>query len=386
MSKHVVIEADGGSRGNPGPAGAGTVVLSEDGTTVLARLAYVVGTATNNVAEYHGLLNGLKAAQQLGATHISVCMDSKLVVEQMSGRWKIKHPDMRELAMECKAIERAMQHVDYQWVPRNNNSRADALANKAMDAIGRGAKPGFVQGFGLVDSHADHTPATATPKANHADPKVWNGATTEATRLLLLRHGQTAMSAQRCYSGRSNPPLTELGQRQAAAAAQYLGERGGIDAIVASPLQRCQQTAQAVADVLGLEVHTNDALQEMDFGDWDGLTFAQARDADPELHEQWLQDPKLAPPGGESLTQVFRRVKKARATIAETFGPGTILVVSHVTPIKSILREALGAPATMFHKMHLDLASLSIAEFYADGPTCVRLVNETSYLQGVRVQ
>ncbi|MFC6316922.1 bifunctional RNase H/acid phosphatase [Corynebacterium gerontici] len=381
---HVVIEADGGSRGNPGPAGAGTVVLNADRTKVLARLAYVVGKSTNNVAEYHGLLNGLKAAQQLRATHISVRMDSKLVVEQMSGRWKIKHPDMRELAMQCKTIEREMQQVEYQWVPRKDNSRADELANKAMDALGRGAAPGFLEGFGLIDAHAEKSEPPA-PK-EQSDPKVWNGATTEATRLLLLRHGQTAMSAQRRYSGRGNPPLTELGQQQAAAAAQHLGARGGIDAIVASPLERCQQTAKAVADVLGLTVHTIDALQEMDFGDWDGLSFAEARAADPELHEQWLRDPNVAPPGGESLSQVFRRVKKARAHIAETFGPGTILVVSHVTPIKSVLREALGAPGTMFHKMHLDLASLSIAEFYADGPTCVRLVNDTSYLQGVRVQ
>ena len=98
----LVIEADGGSRGNPGIAGSGTVIYEADGTTVVRKLAYVVGTATNNVAEYHALYNGLCVAQQLGATDISVRMDSKLVVEQMSGRWKIKHPDMRELALKCR--------------------------------------------------------------------------------------------------------------------------------------------------------------------------------------------------------------------------------------------------------------------------------------------
>ena len=87
----LVIEADGGSRGNPGIAGSGTVIYEADGTTVVRKLAYVVGTATNNVAEYHALYNGLCVAQQLGATDISVRMDSKLVVEQMSGRWKIRH-------------------------------------------------------------------------------------------------------------------------------------------------------------------------------------------------------------------------------------------------------------------------------------------------------
>ncbi|GGG71278.1 bifunctional RNase H/acid phosphatase [Corynebacterium pelargi] len=398
MSKHLLIEADGGSRGNPGPAGAGTVVRDADTGTVLASLAYVVGKATNNVAEYRGLLNGLEVAASLGANLVSVRMDSKLVVEQMSGRWKIKHPDMRELAMECKKIERGLEQVEYQWVPRKQNSRADELANKAMDAIAQGAAPGYVEGYEpptqkpnasiAADSATTGATSSATDSANAQDnkncPKVWNGATTEATRFLLLRHGQTALSAQRRYSGRSNPELSAIGEQQANAAAQHLAARGGIDAIVASPLRRCQQTAQAVADAMGLEVHTVDPLQEMDFGDWDGLTFAEARASDPERHQQWLEDPSMAPPGGESLAQVYRRVKKARARIAEDFGPGTILVVSHVTPIKAVLREALGAPATMFHKMHLDLASLSIAEFYADGPTCVRLVNDTSYLPSAR--
>ncbi|AZA08854.1 bifunctional RNase H/acid phosphatase [Corynebacterium pseudopelargi] len=384
MSTHLLIEADGGSRGNPGPAGAGTVVRDAESGKVLATLAYVVGKATNNVAEYRGLLNGLEVAAALGARKVSVRMDSKLVVEQMSGRWKIKHPDMRELAMECKAIERGFEQVEYQWVPRKENSRADELANEAMDAIAKGAAPGYVAGYEPPSKeHTQSTTSSTKPDQGEEQkncPTVWNGATTKATRLLLLRHGQTAMSAQRRYSGRSNPPLSAIGTQQAEAAAQYLAARGGIDAIVASPLQRCQQTAQAAAAALGMKVHTMDPLQEMDFGDWDGLTFAEARESDPERHQQWLEDPSMAPPGGESLAQVYRRVKKARARIAEDFGPGTILVVSHVTPIKAILREALGAPATMFHKMHLDLASLSIAEFYADGPTCVRLVNDTSYL------
>ncbi|MFC2593213.1 MAG: reverse transcriptase-like protein, partial [Corynebacterium matruchotii] len=130
----LVIEADGGSRGNPGIAGSCTVIYEADGTTVVRKLAYVVGTATNNVAEYHALYNGLCVAQQLGATDISVRMDSKLVVEQMSGRWKIKHPDMRELALKCQKILRTLHSAEFTWVPRRQNAAADALANLAMDA------------------------------------------------------------------------------------------------------------------------------------------------------------------------------------------------------------------------------------------------------------
>ncbi|WP_368266623.1 bifunctional RNase H/acid phosphatase [Corynebacterium ulcerans] len=384
----VIIEADGGSRGNPGVAGSGTVLFDATHTTILRRLAYIVGTATNNVAEYHALLNGLTAARELGATEVDVLMDSKLVVEQMSGRWKIKHPDMKELALTCRDIASGFASITYTWIPRKQNARADELANKAMDALAQGAQPGFLDLGG--DSHPE--PASCTEPATKKDdcagdqhataPKTWNGATTDATRFLLLRHGQTPMSAARQYSGLSDPSLSELGRYQAERAAQYLASRGGIDVIVSSPLKRCQETASAAAQALGMsDIRTLDDLREMDFGQWDGLTFSQAHESDPELHQQWLADPKVAPPGGESLVQAHRRIKRVREELQREYGEATILVVSHVTPIKSILRQALDASAGMFHRMHLDLASLSIAEFYSDGPTCVRLVNDTSYLR-----
>ncbi|TWF79765.1 ribonuclease HI [Pseudonocardia hierapolitana] len=130
----VVVEADGGSRGNPGPAGYGAVVLDPDTDEVLVERAEGLGITTNNVAEYQGLIAGLRAARELGATEVDVRMDSKLVVEQMSGRWKIKHPAMRPLAQEAAQLAREIGSVRYEWVPRLRNSRADALANQAMDA------------------------------------------------------------------------------------------------------------------------------------------------------------------------------------------------------------------------------------------------------------
>ena len=378
----LVIEADGGSRGNPGIAGSGTVIYEADGTTVVRKLAYVVGTATNNVAEYHALYNGLCVAQQLGATDISVRMDSKLVVEQMSGRWKIKHPDMRELALKCQKILRTLHSAEFTWVPRRQNAAADALANLAMDAGATGHPIGFLT---LDNDATEDVTETAGSKATAAEtpaPTTWNGATTNATRMLLLRHGQTTMSRRRQYSGLSNPPLTELGEWQASRAAHRIAAAADIPtAIIASPLARCQQTAQPVADLLNLPVNTEPGLVELDFGQWDGLTFAQANAADPKLHARWLLDPTLPAPGGESLAQAHERVTAARKRLQERYQGCTILVVSHVTPIKSILGQALDATASIYHRLHLDLASLSIAEFYADGPTCVRLVNDTSYLK-----
>uniref|UniRef100_UPI003C7C52FF reverse transcriptase-like protein n=1 Tax=Streptomyces sp. rh45 TaxID=3028726 RepID=UPI003C7C52FF len=140
VPRRLVVEADGGSRGNPGPAGYGAVVLDPLDTATLAEAAEYIGVATNNVAEYRGLIAGLKAVRDLfpdTPVQVRVRMDSKLVVEQMSGRWKIKHPDMKPLAEEAARILPASS-VTYEWIPRAENKHADRLANEAMDAGRRG--------------------------------------------------------------------------------------------------------------------------------------------------------------------------------------------------------------------------------------------------------
>jgi probable phosphoglycerate mutase len=134
----VVVEADGGSRGNPGPAGYGAVVFDADHGTVLAERKESLGIATNNVAEYRGLIAGLDAAAELGASEVDVRMDSKLVVEQMSGRWKVKHPDMIPLQRQASTLARQFDRVSYTWIPRAENAHADRLANEAMDEAAAG--------------------------------------------------------------------------------------------------------------------------------------------------------------------------------------------------------------------------------------------------------
>lgn len=130
----IIIEADGGSRGNPGVAAGGAVVFDDDAGVVIAQIGVYVGHATNNVAEYNGMVAGLKYAVEHTdvSVPIHVRMDSKLVVEQMSGRWKIKHPDMAVLAAEARALIGG-RHVTFEWVPRLDNARADAVANRSMD-------------------------------------------------------------------------------------------------------------------------------------------------------------------------------------------------------------------------------------------------------------
>jgi ribonuclease HI len=137
----VVVWTDGGARGNPGPAGYGVVVTTPAGE-VLAELAEGIGWATNNVAEYRGVIAGLRRAKELGARRARVRADSLLVVNQQKGLWKVKNADLRPLAEEAALLVRGFERVIWEHVPRERNRRADALANRAMDDQGRVDRPG----------------------------------------------------------------------------------------------------------------------------------------------------------------------------------------------------------------------------------------------------
>jgi ribonuclease H / adenosylcobalamin/alpha-ribazole phosphatase len=130
--RQLIVEADGGSRGNPGPAAYGAVVRDAQTSTVLAAEGMPIGRATNNVAEYRGLIAGLEMARELDpAAALEVRMDSKLVIEKMAGRWKIKHADMKPLALQAARLRPAT--VTWTWVPRELNKAADTLVNRALD-------------------------------------------------------------------------------------------------------------------------------------------------------------------------------------------------------------------------------------------------------------
>lgn len=421
-----VVEADGGSRGNPGPAGYGAVVLDPVTGETLAERAEFIGVATNNVAEYKGLIAGLKAARELSPDAVvQVRMDSKLVVEQMSGRWKIKHPDMKPLAAEAaKVLPRAQ--VTYEWIPRERNKHADRLANEAMDAGKRGAQWEPSASSAALDSSAaralsmpsvpsgppgDAAKGAAAVRAAMASGGGGRAGSAEAggadtlfdtaeapapavngwgpdmgapATFVLLRHGETALTPQKRFSGSggTDPELSPAGRRQAAAVAEALAARGTVQAVVSSPLRRCRETAQAVADRLGLPVAIEEGLRETDFGAWEGLTFAEVRERFPDDLQAWLDSPKAAPTGGgESFTAVTRRVSAARDRLLAAHAGRTVLLVTHVTPVKTLVRLALGAPPEALFKMELSAASLSAVAYYADGNASLRLLNDTSHLR-----
>ncbi|MET9883732.1 bifunctional RNase H/acid phosphatase [Streptomyces sp. NPDC006430] len=471
MQRHVrfVVEADGGSRGNPGPAGYGAVVLDPATGETLAERAEYIGVATNNVAEYKGLIAGLKAARALSPDAVvQVRMDSKLVVEQMSGRWKIKHPDMKPLAAEAATILPRSQ-VTYEWIPRERNKHADRLANEAMDAGKRGKQWEPSASSAALDSSAARALATAPPAGPPGDAAAGaaavraamaagggtgTGPAEAATRrsgsagaggagtlfgeavalapgrapvaagrvpapaadtgsarsladgaatatapaggtgwgpdlgtpatFVLLRHGETALTPQKRFSGSggSDPELSPAGRRQASAVAEALAARGTVQTIVSSPLRRCRDTARVVADRLGLEVIIEQGLREVDFGAWEGLTFAEVQERFPDDLQAWLDSPKAAPTGGgESFAAATRRISATRDRLLAAHAGRTVLLVTHVTPVKILVRLALGAPPESLFRMELSAASLSAVAYYADGNASVRLLNDTAHLR-----
>ncbi|WP_371677757.1 histidine phosphatase family protein [Streptomyces sp. NBC_01276] len=203
------------------------------------------------------------------------------------------------------------------------------------------------------------------------------------TTFVLLRHGETLLTPQRRISGSggSNPGLSPAGRRQARATADALARRGGIEAVVTSPMRRCQETARAAAARLGLGVQVDRDLREADFGAWEGLTFAEVRERHPDDLSAWFASPDSPPSGaGETVQQVSRRVAAVRDGLLARYSGATVLVVSHVVPVRTLLRLALQAPPHSLFRMEVEAASLSTVTYEEDGTATVRALNDTHHL------
>jgi len=366
MGRRLIIEADGGSRGNPGPAAYGAVVRDADTGDVLFEEGQTIGVASNNVAEYEGLLAGLRAAARIdGTASIEVRLDSKLIVEQMSGRWKIKHADMRERALAAREAF-AFDAVTYVWVPRAQNTYADRLVNEALD--GGSAV--------MMEAEAESLGAS---RQNYL--VGWSSAPSVTTTTRLLRHGETIHTAEKRFSGWAgdDPDLTELGREQADRAGKHLRATGDVDLVVTSPMARARSTAAIVAGHLGVEVVVEHDLRECAFGLWDGLTFADVQEESPEHLDRWLASTAVAPPEGESFDEVEKRVRDARDRLLERYEGSTLVLVTHVTPLKTLLWLALDAPSHAFFRIEIKPISLSTVLWFNDGNASVRTVNEEPY-------
>ena len=370
----LIIEADGGSRGNPGISGAGAVVIDAESGKVLKEISQAVGIATNNVAEYTAVLLGLEAALEIDSSaSILVRMDSKLVVEQMSGRWKIKHPDMMALGAKVQKLI-TNKDISFVWIPREQNVLADALANKAMDFAG--------------------DPIASAVEFNLGEPssiRAPRPSTDQATTLILVRHGRTALTESRKISGGDgeNPDLSDLGRadaRQVAEELAVVGNGGNFAylvppvAIIHSPIARAAQTAQAIANRLSIPMVENAKLAEIGFGDWDGLTNEEVFTAFEQEYNQWRGSFEVAPPNGESLREFDARVRSAFDSILTAYAGQTVVVVAHVMPIRALLRIANDSSIAGFWRPNIGPASISIARYWGYEAAEVICVNSTAHL------
>jgi probable phosphoglycerate mutase len=365
VTRRVIIEADGGSRGNPGPAAYGALVRDADTGELIAERAEAIGTATNNVAEYRGLIAGLELVREhVPDAEVEVRMDSKLVVEQMAGRWKIKHVDMKPLALQAQRL--VSGDVTWTWVPRASNKAADALVNEALDSeAGSVARVG---GQGPVNTGPDLKELSASWRRRQDE---------KPTTVIMLRHGVTKHTLKKVFSGLGgdDPSLTDLGREQAKRAAARLARRGPIDAIISSPLLRARETADAVAEELGLDVELEPGFAEMGFGEWDGLAFFDIMERWPDDMRSWLDSPDIAPPGGESFDTVLKRVDEARKRLLTDYEGQTVVVVSHVTPIKMMLRLALDTEMELIQHFELAPASITTIQWWTEGWPVVKEVS-----------
>ena len=389
MVRTLVIEADGGSRGNPGTAGSGAVVIDQTTGMVIREIARFIGIASNNVAEYIALIAGLEAALDIDSNaDIEVRMDSKLVIEQMSGRWKIKHPDMIQLGMQVQDLVRGKK-VSWQWIPREQNFRADALANKAMDELSDSESSGLV-----TSTAANNRLSSSVTEFNESGPSSVRSpidVTKPLTTIVLVRHGRTALTEARKISGGDgdDPDLSEVGVLDANAVATALGQIGSkgpwqriapISAIVSSPMKRARQTAEVIAKQHGLKVTENENLREISFGDWDGLTHEEAQQKDSTLWQSWRGSWSVSPPNGESLEVFDQRLQLARQQITERHAGKTVVVVAHVMPIRGFLGWAFDAAAAAYWRPQVAPCSISIIRVWGDETAEVVTANHTAHL------
>ena len=393
MTRVLRIEADGGSRGNPGESGSGAVIIDIATGELLAEIAEFIGIATNNVAEYRAVLAALQVSVLIDENaELEIALDSKLVVEQMSGRWKIKNDALFDLATELqKAIGK--RKVKFAWMPREQNARADALANEAMDSKVSVVRR-FDQDQPIANLGADK-PSAAHLEFNSEKPssvRAERDIKSQLTTVILVRHGRTALTESHKISGRSgaDPELSILGLDDARRVAEEITQVGVAGffsqikkptVIVSSPIQRARQTAEAIGRATNVPVTIDANLAEIDFGDWDGFTNHEVAEKWGETYEAWRGDINIAPPGtGESLVAFDARVQKARHDILAKYEGQTVVVVAHVMPIRGFIKAAVDANWPIYWRQSVAPCSISVARLWGDEAAELTCTNYTTHL------
>jgi probable phosphoglycerate mutase len=313
----------------------------------------------------------------------------------MSGRWKVKNEGMQDLFQSMqKSI--GTRKISFEWIPREQNGKADALANEAMDA----EKSVVRKYVGSADTSTISV-VTSSSKVVAADleynPELPSSVraprniSKKLTTIILVRHGRTILTESHRISGRGgeDPQLSEAGIQDARAVAEELtkvshsGPYAKVlkpSVVVSSPIARTRETASVVATRLGIPVEINEDIAEISFGEWDGHTNQEVAENWPDQYEQWRGDVKISPPGGESLEEFDVRVQKGLADILEKYEGQTVVVVSHVMPIRGFLKSALQAGWPAYWRISVAPCSMSIIRFWGNEAAEITVVNQTNHL------
>ena len=365
----IFLYADGASRGNPGPAAYGVHIEDSEENTI-ADFGEALGIATNNQAEYSGVIAGLRYLTTTQYREVTIRLDSKLVVEQLSGRWKIKNSNMQELAIEAQGLLREFD-ARFEWVPREQNSLADANANKALD-----------EGDFTSSSAANLELSSIQPRSIRA-PRQY----LEPTTIAVVRHGHTVNTEKNLISGGqgTDPELSELGLFEANAAAEQLplllSEFGlpELSAVYHSPMVRTTQTAAALA--MGkLELLADARLREIGFGDWEMLEMAQLETDELELVSAWRGSLDVAPPGGESVNDMQGRVWSALEEIINQNRGKSVAVATHMMPTRAFAAAAFRGAKNAYFNLNSSPGGISIYRFFDMNFAEVFVMNSCQHL------
>ena len=350
----ILLYADGASRGNPGPAAYGVHIADEAGNSI-ADFGEAIGIATNNQAEYSAVIAGLRFLTQSSNRSVTIRMDSKLVIEQLAGRWKINNPQLRELADQAKEL---LRDFDYQleWIPREQNFKADANANSALDG-----------GNFSSTSKVALELASVQPRSIRA-PRQY----LEPTTIIVVRHGHTENTERNLVSGGdgTDPVLSKLGELEAAGAATEIPKLVDFFAlpepamVFHSPMVRTTQTAQAIAQALAVDMQSDERLREIGFGEWEMMDLAVLESDSLELVSKWRGSLTVSPPAGESVNQMKDRVWQSLSEIIEDYRGSCAVISTHMMPTRAIAAAALRGSESVFWNLNTSPGGISVYRFF----------------------
>ena len=370
-SRMIFLYADGASRGNPGPAAYGVHINDGSGNSI-AEIGEAIGVATNNQAEYAAVIAGLRYLTQTSHRAVTIRMDSKLVVEQLSGRWKINNPQLRELADQAKALLSEFG-AKLEWIPREQNTKADANANAALDS------GNFTSALNSQLELASVQPRSIRAPRQYLEP----------TTIVVVRHGHTVNTEKNLVSGGdgSDPVLSELGEKEANSAAAEIPKLIEFfslpdPAIVFhSPMVRTTQTAKAIAKSMNLELQEDSRLKEIGFGQWEMMDMAVLETDALDLVAAWRGSLTVSPPEGESINQMKDRVWESLGEIIESYRGSCAVISTHMMPTRAIAAAALKGTDSIFWNLNSSPGGISVYRFFGTEYAEIFALNYCAHLQ-----